>query len=152
MARIRSVTATDLPDLLPLIAALASHHGDKATATLAMLERDFTGATPWLHGLMAERDLRPVAYAALCPTAQLQFGARGLDIHHLYVEPDHRGKGLGRRMIEACEQKAAILGCTYLTAGIAPGNEDARAAYLAIGFHQIGDTRFRLDLQSAMAS
>lgn len=146
MPRIRPVSARDLPDLLPLIAALAAQHGDTATATLTTVERDFMADPPWLYGLVAEYDLSIVAYAALCPVAQLQFGHRGLDIHHLHVRDGHRGQGIGRAMIEACCQKAATLGCTYVTASTAADNSAAGAAYLACGFSRTGETRFRREI------
>lgn len=145
MPRIRALTHADLSDLMPLIAALAAHHGDVPTVDLALLERDLTGPTPWLHGLVAEEDFYLVAYAALCPTAQLHFGRRGMDIHHLFIQPTHRGKGLGRRMIDACIQKATLLNCDYLTVGTTPENEAARAAYVACGFRRTTETRLRMD-------
>ncbi|MDB6452233.1 GNAT family N-acetyltransferase [Falsirhodobacter sp. 20TX0035] len=144
MPHIRPVAAHDLPALKHLITALAELHGDTARVTEDSLQRDLLGEAPWVLGLVAEYDFALVAYAALCPRAQLQFGERGLDIHHLYVRPAWRGQGLGRRMIEACVQKATTLHCDYVITSTAPDNKAAQGAYRACGFVQLADpTRFR---------
>ncbi len=49
-------------------------------------------------------------------------------------------------MIEACCQKAATLGCTYVTTSIAAGNDIAAAVYTACGFERIAETRFRREV------
>lgn len=144
MPRIRPLAAHDLPGLKPLVMALAEHHGDVPRVSEENLERDFLSTPPWLYGLVAEHDLRLVAYAALCPKAQLHFGERGMDIHHLYIRPQWRGQGLGRRMIEGCVQKAVTLHCDYVTVSTTADNKAAQGAYRACGFVQLSDpTRFR---------
>ncbi len=99
---------------------------------------------------MAERDGRLVGYAALCPTAQMQFGFRGMDLHHLYVNPAIRGAGLGRRLIEACIEVATSLGCAFMVVGTDPQNHGAQAAYKACGFEALpGDgSRFWMRLKA----
>lgn len=146
MPRIRPVSARDLPDLLPLITALAAHHGDTACISQNVLERDFLSNPPWLYGLVADYDVAVVAYAALCPVAQLHFGERGLDIHHLHVDQGHRGRGFGRAMIEACVQKAATLGCTYVTVSTTKNDVAAQDVYRACGFRHTTGTRFRREV------
>ncbi|QUJ75873.1 GNAT family N-acetyltransferase [Sulfitobacter albidus] len=134
MTTVRPILDTDLDPVLKMIHALAAHHGDAAVITKDTLARDALGAVPWLHVLVAEGARGLVGYAALCPLAQLQFGVRGMDMHHLFVAPDMRGRGLGRRLTQASVAHARDLGCRYLTVGTHPDNHGAAAAYRAMGF------------------
>ncbi|MBU2359914.1 MAG: GNAT family N-acetyltransferase [Alphaproteobacteria bacterium] len=52
----------------------------------------------------------------LCPDAA-QHARRGLDLHHIYVAPNWRGRGVGRALITAVEGRAKSRGCTYVTIG-----------------------------------
>lgn len=142
MTDIRPVIESDLPDVLHMVHALAAHHGDPVVATLEDLRRDMLGPHPWVHGLVATGQ----GYAALCPLAQVQFGVRGMDVHHLYIEPAARGRGVGRALMAAAQRYAAGLGCRYLTVGTHPDNVAAQAMYRAIGYDVIGDAgpRFRV--------
>jgi GNAT superfamily N-acetyltransferase len=142
----RPVTASDLPDVCDMAHALAAHHGDHATLTLADLDRDMLGQSPWLRCLVAEHAGIRVGYAALVPLAQLQFGVRGMDLHHLFVRPEVRGQGVGRLLIDASIAEARALGCRYLTVGTDPKNAVAQQVYRAAGFDDLPPPgpRFRL--------
>lgn len=142
MIDIRPVVDTDLPHILKMVHALAVHHGDPVVVTLGDLKRDFFGSHPWVHGLIAVGQ----GYAALCPLAQVQYGVRGMDVHHLYVEPEARGHGVGRALMDAAQRYAQGLGCRYLTVGTHPDNDAAQAMYRAIGYEGLGPAgpRFRV--------
>jgi ribosomal protein S18 acetylase RimI-like enzyme len=65
------------------------------------------------------------------------FAARPLiNIHDLAVLPEHRGQGVGRRLLDAVEGKARALGCCKLTLEVREGNSRARRLYAAAGFGQ----------------
>lgn len=146
---IRAVQWADIPGLAEMVAALARHHGDTATVSRATLRRDVLGDNPWITVLVAETEGRLAGYAALVPLAQLQAGARGMDLHHLYVDPVRRGRGIGRRLIEAAKAQAARRGCGYLTVGTAAGNRAAQAVYPSCGFEALAAAgpRFRVALE-----
>ncbi|MCF7700103.1 GNAT family N-acetyltransferase [Loktanella sp. M215] len=59
-------------------------------------------------------DLVRMSDALMLPTAH---DRRGLDLHHIYVAPDWRGRGVRRPMIPPVEDHAKSLGCTYVTIG-----------------------------------
>lgn len=143
---IRPVAAPDLPVVLKMIKGLAAHHDDTAAVTLATLERDVMGDGPWLTLLVAEQDKALLGYAALCPMAQLQFGVRGMDLHHLFVSRDARGLGLGKQLIDASMAAAKDQGCRYMTVGTHPDNVTAQGIYLAAGFEPLDGIgpRFRI--------
>lgn len=131
MPHIRPATPADIPALLDGITQLAAHHGDAASATPATLARDLFGPTPWMHALIFDNH---AGYAILLPLAQIQYGRRGMDLHHLFIWPDHRGSGMGRALLAACADHARGLGCTYLTVGTHPANTAAETYYLANRF------------------
>lgn len=133
--------------VLDLAHALAAYHGDAATLSLAALERDSLGPAPWVTLLVAEGTTGLHGYAALCPQMQLQFGARGMDLHHLFVCDTARGKGVGRALVQAALEHARRQGCVYVTVGTDLQNRRAQAFYRRAGFDQIApDPRFRVKL------
>ena len=142
MTLIRPILETDLPEVLSMIHALAAHHGDAPVTTLEDLRRDALGMHPWLQVLVAPG----LGYAALCPLAQLQFGVRGMDMHHLFVVETARGSGVGRALIDASIAHAKAQECRYLTVGTHPDNRAAQAVYRAAGFEDlpVSGARFRM--------
>lgn len=59
------------------------------------------------------------------------------------LAPSGRGRGLGRRLVEAMEAEALALGCLAIVAGGIPGG--TKGFYERLGFHGRGST-MRLDL------
>lgn len=124
----------DFDDVCEMAHALAAHHGDTATLSPADLARDFGPGQPWGRLIIAEVGGVRAGYAALCPLMQLQFGVRGMDMHHLFVRPEYRGTGVGRALIRAVVDHAKSQGCRYVTVGTHPDNTKAQRIYLAAGF------------------
>ncbi|MFV0359801.1 GNAT family N-acetyltransferase [Tropicimonas sp.] len=146
--RIRRAVRADSEFLLRMIAALAAHHGDRSCASRAILERDIFGADACAQVLLAERAGMPVGYALFSIRPRLQQGLRLLDIHHLYVDPDHRGIGVGRHLIAAIVEQARRQYCGRVVVGTLPDNLAAQKIYRGIGFSEMppGGPRFLLDL------
>ncbi|HEV8594386.1 MAG TPA: GNAT family N-acetyltransferase [Thermoplasmata archaeon] len=57
-----------------------------------------------------------------------------LDLRNIYLAADHRGKGIGRKLLEFMEAYARRKGCKYLYLGTAYDNEDARRLFEGFGF------------------
>jgi ribosomal protein S18 acetylase RimI-like enzyme len=77
---------------------------------------------------------QPVA-VAVCFIGFSTFAAKPLvNIHDCMVLPVFRGKGVGRRLLEAVEAKARELGCCKLTLEVMDNNDRALRAYEAAGF------------------
>lgn len=131
--QIRRARAADIAALLPLVHALASHHGDEAKASPASLFADAFGPGAVVQILLAEVDREIAAYAAMIPLIQLQHGRRGFDLHHLFVADGHRGKGLGKALITAAKAHARKSGAVYLTVGTTTDNKAAQDYYLSQG-------------------
>lgn len=129
MVTLRVAKPRDLPELLEMIAALAAHHGDAARITPEHLERDLFGALPWITALVAEAGGRLIGYAILVPLYRANEGRRGMELHHLYVEPESRGTGIGRHLVAKAREQAKLSGCAYLSVSAATGNFQAHRFY-----------------------
>jgi GNAT superfamily N-acetyltransferase len=83
--------------------------------------------------LLAFDETRPVGIAA-CFRGFSTFEARPLlNLHDLAVVPEYRGRGVGRRLLAAVEEKARALGCTKVTLEVLEANP-ARDLYQAMGY------------------
>ena len=75
--------------------------------------------------------------AAVCFIGFSSFAAKPIiNIHDFVVLPTSRGKGIGRRLLEAVEAKARELGCCKLTLEVMDKNHQAIRMYLAAGFER----------------
>ncbi|MCW1933868.1 GNAT family N-acetyltransferase [Pararhodobacter zhoushanensis] len=129
---IQPATPEDLDRLLPMVNALSAHHGDPEACTREALERDLFGPDAFVTVLLAE-----AGYTTLYPTAQLHWGVRGMEMHHLFVHPHQRGTGLGKALVLAAVAHAKTQGARYLSLGTHPDNAKARDFYAALGFEVI---------------
>jgi len=85
---------------------------------------------------LAFDDDQPVG-AAVCFIGFSSFAAKPLiNIHDFVVLPASRGKGIGRRLLEAVEAKARELGCCKLTLEVMDKNLQAVRMYQAAGFER----------------
>jgi GNAT superfamily N-acetyltransferase len=83
---------------------------------------------------LARKDSNAVGIA-VCFLGFSTFAARPLiNIHDLMVLPTHRGRGIGRQLLEAVERKARQLGCCKITLEVLENNHHARRVYDAAGF------------------
>jgi GNAT superfamily N-acetyltransferase len=101
--------------------------------TLDGLRADLCGAGRWGFGLVAVGQ-GLAGYAILTRLLQVQFGRRGMDLHHLFVRPDRRGQGVGALLLRAAEGRARALGAGWVTVSTHPDNLAAQAFYRAQGY------------------
>jgi ribosomal protein S18 acetylase RimI-like enzyme len=60
-------------------------------------------------------------------------GHRGW-VNYLAVHPDHRGRGLGRVLMAAAEQRLVQTGCPKVNLQVRASNQEALAFYRRIGY------------------
>ena len=85
---------------------------------------------------LAYRDGRPVGLA-ICFRGFSTFAARPLvNISDYFVQPEHRGAGIGRKLLGAIEAYARLHGCCKLTLEVQENNHHAQRVYSAAGFSQ----------------
>lgn len=147
---VRSARSEDTERVVQMVGKLTTHHGDTPALTADDLARDLFGENPWIYVLVAEAGDDLVGYAAICGLIRLQFGMRGMDLHHLFTEAAFRGRGVGHSLVEACKLKAISLSCRYLTVGTHPDNHKAQSFYEGLGFERkdAHPPRFSIQLES----
>lgn len=57
-----------------------------------------------------------------------------MNVHDVYVEPEYRGQGLSRQMLQRVEHIARARGCGKLTLEVLDGNLPAISSYRRFGF------------------
>jgi len=115
--------------------------GNGAPLPADALERLVPGlrAQPAALILLAYVDGRAVGIAT-CFRGFSTFAARPLvNIHDLAVLPSHRGRGIGRLLLDGVLRKATELGCCKVTLEVKANNTKARRVYEMAGFSQAGD-------------
>jgi len=99
--QIRPANPNDVPQILQFIRELAEY--EKLThacvATEELLRENLFGTEPAAEVLVAEIDSQVVAYALYFKTFSTFLARPGLYLEDIYVQPQHRGKGLGKGML-----------------------------------------------------
>lgn len=91
---------------------------------------------PGHHVFVAWEGERAVG-VAVCFEGFSTFAAKPLiNIHDLAVTASRQGKGIGRKLLNAVEEKARELGYAKLTLEVLVGNERARGLYRSFGFDE----------------
>ncbi|MDU8929200.1 GNAT family N-acetyltransferase [Alisedimentitalea sp. MJ-SS2] len=134
---IRRLVPDDIGALGEMVGALARHHGDEPGAGDAELRRDCLGNDPWLTVWIADVAGTPVGYAACQRRVQMQFGRRGIELHHLFVDAARRGQGVGADLVGRVKEWAEREACEFVVVGTEPDNIRAQGFYLGLGFQQV---------------
>jgi ribosomal protein S18 acetylase RimI-like enzyme len=94
-------------------------------------------AHPTALVFLAYDSLRPVG-VAVCFEGFSTFAARPLvNVHDLAVIPEYRGRGVGRRLLEAVEAAARERGCCKITLEVLSSNHLAQRVYERAGFENL---------------
>ena len=126
-------------DVLALTAAYALDPMGKGSAlTQEALERLIDGLRRHPTTLIFLAYVQgQAAGIATCFVGFSTFFARPLlNIHDFAILPQHRDRGLGRRLLRAVEAKALELGCCKITLEVQENNARARRVYERAGFAQ----------------
>ena len=83
--------------------------------------------------LLAIRDAGAVVGLCWCVIYDPGTGLEG-EVAEVYVQPDHRGKGLARRLLAAAVELFAARGVTFASVWTHPENSAAIALYEGAGF------------------
>lgn len=124
----------DAETLAGLLGALLAQHGMAAPEDLAgALARDGGGVAPRFEALIAERGEAAVGMALFYPTYRPSLAAPGLLLEDLYVAPEARRHGVGRRLMARLAALARARGCRYIEWTVEDDNGAARAFYESSG-------------------
>jgi GNAT superfamily N-acetyltransferase len=98
---VRPAAPDDIREILRLIRALADYEklSDMAVGTEAMLHEALFGARPSCEALVADADDRTVAFALFFTTFSTFLCKPGIYLEDVFVEPEHRGRGIGKALL-----------------------------------------------------
>lgn len=145
---IRDARPGDTADLLRLIRALAEYERepDAVEATAEGLSATLFRPHPSVYAHVAELDGRVVGMAIWFLAFSTWTGRHSLYLEDIFVEPDVRGRGVGRALFARLATRAAELGCARMEWSVLDWNEPAMAFYRACGARPMsGWTTWRLD-------
>ena len=145
--RIASATEADVPLILALILDLADYErmADQVSAAEADIERALFGEHPCAEAVVARVADEAVGFALFFHTFSTFVGRRGLYLEDLYVRPEHRGRGIGRRLLVHLAEIAIERGCGRFEWSVLDWNAPAIAAYRRAGAVPMDDwTVYRL--------
>lgn len=93
---------------------------------------------PAARAWICKLDGRPVGYGVLTIGFSVEHGGRDGFLDDLYLAPEARGKGLGRRTLDFLEGEARRLAIRVLHLEVEPGNSAAGELYRRRGFRENG--------------
>lgn len=140
---IRPATPGDIPLILDLIRALAAyeHEPDAVAATEEDLLHDGFGPHPYYFCLIAEQDGEGVGFALYFYNYSTWLGRPGLYLEDIFVQPQFRGLGIGRALLERVATEAVEKGCLRLQWEVLDWNTPAVEFYRAMGAEFLDEWR-----------
>ncbi|HUR50613.1 MAG TPA: GNAT family N-acetyltransferase [Mycobacteriales bacterium] len=145
---IRVAVPSDVPVVLELVRELATYERepDAVVANGADLEAALFGAQPAASCHVAVVDDEVVGFALWYPTFSTWLGKAGLWLEDLYVRPEHRGTGLGRRLLVTLAGVCVERGWSRFEWWVLDWNEPAQGFYRSLGARPEDDwTVWRVD-------
>jgi GNAT superfamily N-acetyltransferase len=132
---IRVATPDDVPTVLRFVRALAEYEqlAHEVRATEADFRAALFGPSPRAHALLAERDGAAIGAAVWFYDFSTFEGRPGLFVEDVFVEPAHRGAGVGRAIFAWLARRALQEGCSRMNWSVLDWNAPSIAFYRGIG-------------------
>ncbi len=132
---LRAATPADLPAIVGLIRELADF--EKLThlvvVTPESLQPHLFGPRPAAECVVGEVAGKVVAFALFFSNFSTFLGKPGLYLEDLYVQPAHRGGGLGKSLLQHLAALAVERGCGRFEWSVLDWNENAIRFYERMG-------------------
>jgi GNAT superfamily N-acetyltransferase len=140
---IRPATAADVPLILGFIRALAAYERapDAVVATEEGLLRDGFGPHPYYECLIAEYNGKPAGFALYFYNYSTWMGQPGIYLEDLFVQPELRGHGIGKALLQRVAAVAVEKGCQRLQWEVLDWNTPAIDFYAAMGAEFLDEWR-----------
>jgi len=145
--RIERAQERDVPLILELIRGLAEYErlADQCVATEAGLRDALFGARPAAEVLIAFAGDTPAGFALFFHNFSTFLGRRGLYLEDLFVKPEFRRLGIGRRLLTELARIAVERGCGRFEWSVLDWNAPAIEFYKHLGAKPLDDwTIFRM--------
>jgi GNAT superfamily N-acetyltransferase len=147
-AEIRAVEERDVDAVVALVHELAEyeHAAEHCLLTSTQLHTALFTPAPALFGHVAEKDGVVVGCALWFLNFSTWRGVHGLYLEDLYVQPAHRGAGIGRALLARLATVCAERGLARLEWAVLDWNEPSIGFYRSLGAVLLDEwTVFRLD-------
>jgi GNAT superfamily N-acetyltransferase len=145
--RIRRVEPSDVDRAVELVYELATYEKapDECHLTTEQLHTALFGPSPALFGHVAELDGEVVGVALWFLNFSTWDGVHGIYLEDLFVQPRHRGGGLGRALLTALAEECVARGYSRLQWSVLDWNEPSIGFYRKLGALPMDEwTVFRL--------
>ncbi len=141
--RIRAATPADVALILQFIRELAEYEklAHQVVATEADIRESLFGARPAAECLIAESRGKPAGFALFFHNFSTFLGKPGLYLEDLYVKPELRGQGVGRKLLAHLAQLTLTRGCGRFEWAVLDWNAPAIRFYGSIGARMLDDWR-----------
>ena len=147
MLKIIPATERDIPLVLSFIRKLAEYEklSDQVVATEDLLREGLFGARRVAEVVLAYLGAEPVGFALYFHNFSTFVGLAGIYLEDLFVEPAHRGKGVGKALLAHVARVAVERRCGRFEWAVLDWNTPAIDFYRSLGAVPLDDwTLFRL--------
>ena len=141
--RLRAATPADAATLVGLIRELAAYERLEhlVEATPERLAAQLFGERPAAEAVIAELAGAPVGFALFFPNFSTFLAKPGLYLEDLYVQPAHRGRGIGKALLKHLAALAVSRGCGRFEWSVLDWNAPAIGFYESLGATLMTDWR-----------
>ncbi len=142
-ATIRPAVPGDAPAVFALVAALAEyeHLGHEVVSTVDDLDTALFGPSPRVFCDLAEEDGQAIGLALWFYNFSTFAGRHGIYLEDLFVRPEARGRGVGKRLIAGLAARCVRENLGRLEWAVLDWNTPAIAFYKARGARILDDWR-----------
>ena len=128
---IRAAGEDDVPVILALIKELAEYENlsHEVEATDANIRQSLFGDRPLAEALIGEHQGVPISFALFFYNFSTFLGKAGIYLEDLYVKPQYRRNGFGRRMLAHIARLAKERNCARFEWSVLDWNEPAIRTY-----------------------
>jgi GNAT superfamily N-acetyltransferase len=139
--RITFAAEADVPEILNFIRGLARFEKleHEVRATEETLRESLFGARKRAEVIFFEENARRVGFALFFHNFSTFLGRPGLYLEDLYVVPEMRGKGYGKRLLAFLAKLAVERGCGRFEWSVLDWNESAIRLYASLGAQPLSD-------------
>jgi GNAT superfamily N-acetyltransferase len=141
--RLRAAAPADLPQVVGLIQELADFEklGDQVRVTADSLHPHLFGERPRAECVVVEQQGVLIGFALFFVNFSTWLGMPGLYLEDLYVKPEHRGTGLGTRLLRHLAELAVARDYGRFEWSVLDWNTDAIGFYQRMGATVMPDWR-----------
>ena len=140
---IRPAVPSDAAQILTFITELAEYEKARheVIASVVDIERSLFSEGATAHGLICLRDGLPIGFAVFFFSYSTWLGSNCLYLEDLYINPEQRGGGAGKKLLRHLAKIAFDNGCGRFEWSVLDWNADAIGFYQSMGAQLLPDWR-----------